>query len=385
MKWTLKWTWIEQILLFSTHMVLLPRALPSVRPLARTASTLRLLQSRRSDGDRRPCVYVTGFLTDTGEPGNWRDWVSAHGRLTESLGWCDEAHGLDWRTGSTGDMLGRWPLPLHLAVLAARRSSPAALAAGVAGDALLNAVRLVLHFRAAETCAAKDAHLLVDACRGLSDAHGESGYRVAAHSLGCRLVVDAMPMLPPSHRPAEVHLCAAAVRVSHALPKLDQLVAPQGRLFHYYSSADEALSTGFLLASGGEPALGSAPLPEPAPPGASSHDATPYIGVAAHSAYKAHFDRLAADAALDRPPPPPPRAAWLLAQQAQLRDYIWHELRRLPAAAAHSDMAAFGTTARGLLRSMPALPRPSSSAVDTLSTFSRRAWPKSWRWRRGRG
>ena len=82
-----------------------------------------------------------------------------------------------------------------------------------AGDALLNAWRLYLHFRVTEEATVADAERLAEAC---SIQFGGDEYRIAAHSLGARLVLEAMPLLPPSHRPAEVHLCAAAVTPSRS-------------------------------------------------------------------------------------------------------------------------------------------------------------------------
>ena len=96
-------------------------------------------------------------MTDTAEAGNWDEWLTSHKRLSKELNWCDDAYGLDWRSGAGGDILGKWPFPLHTLALVARRSSPKALAAGVAADAIVNAARLYLHFRKAEVAAAADA------------------------------------------------------------------------------------------------------------------------------------------------------------------------------------------------------------------------------------
>ena len=302
-------------------MMIVRRPAVLARSWRRLSSTLRLLRPRGEASDGRPTVYVTGFLTDTSCSQNWGDWLRSHQQLAnaqDSLGWCEEAYGLDWRTGASGDWLGRWPLPLHVAVLLMQRSSPAALVAGAAGDTLLNAARLYLTFRAAEEAAARDAPKVAAALRSLSATEHVHSYRVVAHSLGCRLIVDALPLLPPESRPAEVHLCAAALTASHAQPNLHALTQPGGALYHHWSSLDEALSSGFLLASRGEAALGSAPLPPWLPSDARdpatgedssldgeresfgmgtvvSHDASGYLGVASHSAYRLHFHRLAAD------------------------------------------------------------------------------------------
>ena len=42
----------------------------------RYSSTLRLLQPRGGTSDKTPTVYCTGFLTDTSDVENYRDWLS---------------------------------------------------------------------------------------------------------------------------------------------------------------------------------------------------------------------------------------------------------------------------------------------------------------------
>ena len=140
-----------------------------------------------------PTVYVTGFLTNTSCTDHWRTWVATHQRCVDKLNWSDEMYGLDWSTGAEGDWLGRWPVPLTAAIsLALRRSSPQFLAAGVATDAIANAARLYLHFTQAQRSAAASAPDLAESLRMLC---GDSGttrsYRMVAHSLGCRLVMEA--------------------------------------------------------------------------------------------------------------------------------------------------------------------------------------------------
>lgn len=323
--------------------------------LRRANSTLRLLQPQAVQAaagpqPRLPTVYVTGFLTQTSSHENYNEWLSAHNQLhadTRLDTWCKGAYGLEWRTGSSGDWLGRFPLPLHIAVMLMRRSSPAALAAGVAGDALLNATRLFLTFREAERTAERDAPDVARSLADLKSANNLSGYRVVAHSLGCRLMIDSLPLLPAASRPSELHLCAAAVTPSHAVPRLHECVAPGGRIYHYFSDSDEALMSGFLLASRGESALGSLALPPDAPSNASSHDATAYLGVASHGEYRKEFHRLAADALLGHSPPP--RQSWLVRQRAMAAEQLTRALRRLPSVPSMS--ASSVTTSAGLVRS----------------------------------
>ena len=163
-----------------------------------------------------------------------------------------------------------------------RGSSLPLFAAGLAGDAMLNATRLYLSYLTAVDASNRDAPKVADA---IATSSLTRDYRIVAHSLGCRLIVDALPLLPPESRPSEIHLCAAALTANHALPKLDSICRPGGRIYHYWSSHDEALSSAFLLASRGEPALGSMPLPNDDKPlsiSTSSHDVSSYLGLASH-------------------------------------------------------------------------------------------------------
>ena len=197
------------------------------------------------------CVYITGFMSDTKDDGYWESWLPAHRQLVAApLPWPEQAYGYRWQTGATGDWLGRWPLPVHAAALLARRSSPAALLAGITADSLVNATRctpailfspstlrthphqphtppappsphptptlspspadhpqhstpsrLLLHYRSAESAAVAEAPRLARACAAFG-----GDYRVVAHSLGCRLALEALPSLPAEQRPREVRL-----------------------------------------------------------------------------------------------------------------------------------------------------------------------------------
>ena len=53
----------------------------------------------------------------------------------------------------------------------------------------------------AETAAVAEAPGLARACAAFG-----GDYRVVAHSLGCRLVLEALPLLPAEQRPREVRL-----------------------------------------------------------------------------------------------------------------------------------------------------------------------------------
>ena len=73
-----------------------------------------------------------------------------------------------------------------------------------------------------------------------------------------------------------MHLCGAALTEEEAAPRLQKLCAQRVRVYNYYAASDEVLISGFLLASGGNRALGSGPLRTPLP-NLTSLDAEPYF------------------------------------------------------------------------------------------------------------
>jgi len=202
------------------------------------------------------------------------------------------------------------------------------MAAAVVGDVLANATRLYIQFRQAEREAQIAAHELAEACDRL-----RAPYRVIAHSLGCRLVLEAMPLLPATKRPVEVHLCAAAVTEEQAAPSLLHLCAPReisgnaANVWLYFSHYDEVLATAFRCTSMGDVALGLAPLSQSIR-GVRSVDVTGYFGLLHHTEYRFKFDQLALGA-LRHQLPPPPLSSWHVAQSMLLRDRLAQSLQSL--------------------------------------------------------
>lgn len=273
-------------------------------------------------GDRIPTVIVPGFLSSTQKAEDFRSWRPAQERLSASqFRWCAEAFGCSWRTGSAGDYLGSWPLPIQVAAMLFRRSSPTALAAATIGDACAHAFRMQLLFREVETAAAQDASLLAEELRRF-----EGNFRVIAFSLGCRLMLETLPLLPPSARPLEVHLCAAAATEEFSLPLIPHLCSPSGKVYHYYSPADEVLNTGFMMYSVGKPAIGTVRLPK-LTTNCASHDASNYLGLLVHSSYSSNFDRMATNAMLGQPPPAL-QGTWLRRQRTEIEKNLRISLER---------------------------------------------------------
>ena len=76
-----------------------------------------------------------------------------------------------------------------------------------------------------------------------------------AHSLGCKLLLQAISELSDEDLPDEVHLCAPAAREKDVKNELGR--AAKEKLFVYHCSRDLVLNTAFRVMEFG-PALGSA-------------------------------------------------------------------------------------------------------------------------------
>jgi hypothetical protein len=266
-----------------------------------------------------PTVYCQGFLTHSASPSDFASWSEAHQRLQSSeLKW-GSAHGFEWRTGAQGDEVGRGPIPFvstsaAMAWWIARRAraTPSTVGAALLGDALANAARVYRQFRAAEAGLSSEAMRLARTLTAVSSSPASQdagGYRLVSHSLGCRLVLEALPLVPPAERPVEVHLLAAACTEQQARPCLEQLITDENcateQVIVYFSSDDEVLTTAFryLVASPrNTDAIGAVPLSRTYR-GVRCVDASPYTAEAwpwVHAGFPRAFDRMAIDAILRR-------------------------------------------------------------------------------------
>ncbi|KAI9138413.1 hypothetical protein BKA69DRAFT_774268 [Paraphysoderma sedebokerense] len=101
--------------------------------------------------------------------------------------------------------------------------------------------------------------------------------RVVSHSLGCRHLLSALSILMSSeflnsqtsetsstlnYLPTSIHLCAAALTESDALPTLTKLCRHNVNVYIYFTEKDTVLSTMFRVMAKGEKAIGEVGLSE---------------------------------------------------------------------------------------------------------------------------
>ena len=112
---------------------------------------------------------------------------------------------------------------------------------------MLHAGRLVAQYRQAAATSQLEAGNLREILKELRENHDV--VRVVAHSLGCRMLLHACQPLPHELRPDEVHLLAAAVTATEALPLLSTL--SQSGTHAYFSKDDLTLGVAFRVIEGG--------------------------------------------------------------------------------------------------------------------------------------
>uniref|UniRef100_A0A7S4EXH7 DUF726 domain-containing protein n=4 Tax=Chrysotila carterae TaxID=13221 RepID=A0A7S4EXH7_CHRCT len=245
--------------------------------------------------DARPAashtVYLQGFLTHGSSADDWEGWTDSHIRTVKAnQSWSGAAVGFAWQTGAEGDVLGRYPLPLATLPVSAWYLTIApttTVVAAVASDAVASALRLVRQFRLAEASACQHAAQLAEELSALPQP-----YRVVAHSLGCRLAVEAVSMLAVHERPVELHLCAAAMAESVVGDKIRAIAQQEdSHIYNYFSRRDEVLRIAFRLTNG-EDAIGSVGLSADYGDSVTNADVTRLFGVPTHNSYRHRFDAL---------------------------------------------------------------------------------------------
>ena len=177
-------------------------------------------------------VYVQGFMTRSDSDAAWMRWTQTH-----PIWWSGAVFGFGWGTGGEGDRFGRKWLPMAtVGVACASTVAPVstAIGAAVVGDVVANAARLYRHWRTVEDNSLREAARLAEALHELGR---RTPYRLVAHSLGCRLSLEATSLLPAGTRPRETHFCAAAVTPGDATSLL-----PTGASRPRHASRQEVLT-----------------------------------------------------------------------------------------------------------------------------------------------
>ncbi len=194
-------------------------------------------------------VYVKGFGE---EKGKFNAWLEQHEKLECSHGWHSDVYGYRWSSGDLKKMalwMGIKAILLLCGRVALRRlvfilSGPAGWWV-TAGITLAESLRwLRRRYQKAEEEAKKDAGEcgppdLVTHINDLKSRYDK--VRVVAHSLGCRLVLEAVKALPHESRPWRIHLCAPASSEDEVKDILGSGIA-RDHAWIYYTKKDRALS-----------------------------------------------------------------------------------------------------------------------------------------------
>jgi len=255
--------------------------------------TARLLELRPAHPDDRDVtLYVKGFLSRGEDPDHFESWLACHAELEKTHGWGREAFGYHWPTGRFGKLAAavgaaKGAVDVMRVVRNVRRAASMGNLGFIAGEQLATIVALfVFQYMTASRNARELADELADQLRELA-VQGRD-VRVVAHSLGCRQVIEAAGRLEPAHRPAEIHLCAPAVREDDVADKLSGLA--RGTTFLYYTQKDRILDLGFTPLARGR-ALGFAG-PSRTRKRLRALDVSESFDFWVHSAYKSRFCHL---------------------------------------------------------------------------------------------
>lgn len=185
----------------------------------------------------------------------------------------------------SGALLGYRLLKLKSSLL---KLTPVGLLAGASVDVALYAGLLATEYYKAEKSLDEQSLVLADALLRLHMRH--SKVRVVAHSLGCRLLLNATQAIPEEQRPHEVHLLAPAFTEDDVGPHLDHLARDQVSIYH--NKDDYILSLLYAGVTAGSTAVGCSGLRQPYAK-ATSIDTSPHFDWLVHTEYKNNFHKFA--------------------------------------------------------------------------------------------
>jgi len=252
-------------------------------PLKRSGTLKRLLVHQRSyaliplsscatpEARNEYTLYIKGFLGNSHARTNFKHWEAAHETLVSARGWGSTAYGWHWDSGQVqlSDAPVPWVTLGTIGAAAAKgliwgsrafRLTPAGLAAGMVID---GSMLLASKYWQATHNADNHSKKLASAIAELGALHTKPRVRIVAHSLGCKLLLNALKELPSDLRPHEVHLCGGAFPETifknaylHGFAKEHTYV--------YFCTKDATLQYGYGgFHYGSEPAVGFAGLSFP--------------------------------------------------------------------------------------------------------------------------
>ncbi len=257
------------------------------------AASSKLIPLRQGvEGNSEVTVYLKGFLARGEKADRFEHWLACHEALMKSRAWGPRTFGYDWPSGQFGKLAAgvgaaKGIVDFVRVVRNVRRAVSLGNLGMIVGEQALTISAL---FVRQYWVATRNAQRLAEDCASHLLTLGEGGarLRVVAHSLGCRQVIEAVSTLPLDLRPAEIHLCAPAVREDDVADKLSSLA--RGATYLYYTEKDRVLDLGFTPLARGR-ALGYCG-PRNAYAGLTAVDVGEHFDFFVHGEYKSRFERL---------------------------------------------------------------------------------------------
>lgn len=217
---------------------------PGVRSSLRCMSTIKLIPFEYVANDQIT-LYIKGFLSKGETIKDFKKWTDSHKIMTDRHGWGELAKGWSWDCGQIN-----YPYPiasgLHIANAVYNgskilRLNPVSLIAGLAVDSVIFSSRLAYQYKTTEHNTIELANKLSADIIKLSDKYER--VRIIAHSLGCKLLMNAIKKTPEESRPTTIHLFGPAFGEEEFEDVYEK--AARYRTYVYYSENDYAL--GVLL------------------------------------------------------------------------------------------------------------------------------------------
>lgn len=198
-------------------------------------------------------LIIKGFLSSGEKVDDYHLWLHSHNRLVHKYRWDELAKGWNWNCGDL-----EYPIPFITITNFAYslykstkvlKAHPAVIATSFLIDAGYHIGRLIHQYYKVEKNTTILSYQLSQELIRLHKKYKK--VRVISHSLGCKLLVNAIKDVPPEFRPHNVHLCAPALDEKTYGPILNEI--SQRRTYIYYTPKDVVLSLGLKALKGYNP------------------------------------------------------------------------------------------------------------------------------------
>jgi len=224
--------------------------LSAIQSSTRCISTINNIQYKHKPNANRInkkepeiTIYIKGFLSKNEKPSNFDKWQLTHHKLVFKHNWNEKFIGWQWDCGEV-----QIPLPFlsgsnllyaiynHTRIL---RLNPITLISTLGIDASIFTAMVAYQYFLVE----KNIHMMAPklALDLIAYSKKYENVRIVSHSLGCKLLLNALPYIPAKHKPRNIHMCAPAFTESDYGHLLND--SSKHQTYIYYTLNDAVLST----------------------------------------------------------------------------------------------------------------------------------------------